>query len=166
MRSGGIEKLASEVDETANNNNNKSPGYPKDALSAVPKLPTTLTPTETRIERDPTTGAIIRVIPSPSANRNPLNDPLNDVSDAEDAGDAPVTHAGRIVRELEAQASMEIKKRPRQQSKREEEWISDLVEKYGEEYGRMARDRKLNPYQQSEGDLRKRVRTWKERRKS
>lgn len=67
-----------------------------------------------------------------------------------------------VVRELEKQASIEVKKKPRQQSKREEEWIANLVAMYGEDYARMVRDRKLNPMQQSEGDLRRRIRRWNE----
>lgn len=68
-----------------------------------------------------------------------------------------------IVRELEEHASVEAKKKPRQQSKREEEWIANLVATYGDDYRRMVRDRKLNPMQQSEGDLKRRIRKWKER---
>ncbi|KAL8993452.1 MAG: hypothetical protein Q9169_006339 [Polycauliona sp. 2 TL-2023] len=57
------------------------------------------------------------------------------------------------------------KKRPRKQSQREEEWVERLVERYGDDVGAMARDRKLNPMQQSRGDLAKRIRTWREGRK-
>ena len=49
----------------------------------------------------------------------------------------------------------------RNQSEREKEWVGTLVEKYGEDYGKMARDRKLNMWQQSEGDIRRRVVKWK-----
>ena len=67
--------------------------------------------------------------------------------------------------ELEDLASMEVKKRPRQQSQREEEWIARLVAKYGEDYSRMVKDRKLNPYQQGEGDIRRRVSLWQQKRR-
>jgi nucleolar protein 16 len=50
------------------------------------------------------------------------------------------------------------------QSRREEEWIEALVEKYGDDYGKMFRDRKLNIWQQSEGDIKKRVKVWRSRR--
>lgn len=56
------------------------------------------------------------------------------------------------------------KRRPRQQSKREEEWVEKLVARHGDNILAMARDKKLNPMQQSEGDIRRRVRIWKERR--
>jgi nucleolar protein 16 len=73
-----------------------------------------------------------------------------------------------VVRALEQQASREeeaLKKRkPRTQSKREEEWIGSLIEKHGDNVRAMVRDRKLNPMQQTEGDLQRRIRRWKERR--
>lgn len=130
---------------------------------------------ETRVERDPETGKILRVIREDDefevAGRkqrrtNPLNDPLNVLEDAEDealaAGSVP---ASDVVRQLERQADTEgvtVKaKKPRHQSKREEEWITRLIEKHGENFIAMARDRKLNPMQQSEGDLRRRINKWK-----
>ena len=137
-----------------------------DALSITSKIPTLFTPTEARIERDPTTGAILRVIHPPSTSGNPLNDPLNDSSanESDDERDGGLHYEPRgIIRELEEQSMMEAKKRPRQQSKREEEWIAKLVQRYGDNFGGMVKDRKLNPYQQSEGDLRRRVSRWKER---
>jgi len=159
-RSGGVEVLASDVQDA------KIPSAKlRDPLSGkAPKLPTTLVPTDARIERDPETGAIIRLL-DPSKHSNPLNDPLDELEDEDYMGSLPKGVSGGIVKELEEQASMEIKKRPRQQSQREEEWIEALVEKYGDDYSRMMRDRKLNPYQQSEGDLRRRVKLWKQRRK-
>ncbi|CAI7571222.1 hypothetical protein N7533_007157 [Penicillium manginii] len=123
---------------------------------------------ETRVERDPETGAILRVIRPEDEMvvggrklkaSNPLNDPLNDLSDNEDALHS-VSHSA-IVRQLERQADSEgqgVKaKKPRHQSTREEEWVMRLVEKYGDDFAAMARDRKLNPMQQSVGDLRRRV---------
>ncbi|KAI9813465.1 MAG: Nucleolar protein 16 [Pycnora praestabilis] len=142
-----------------------------DALVIKSKTFTNLTPTEARIERDPTTGAILRVIhPKPSRRPNPLNDPLNDLSDADEVGDSYAaggyTEAGTVssavVKELEEQASRGVKKAPRKQSTREEEWVGALVEKYGEDYPKMVRDRRLNPMQQSEGDIRRRVKRWRD----
>ena len=95
-----------------------------------------------------------------------MNDPLNDLADDENDGFTaakPSTASAGIVKLLEEEASREAKKKPRQQSKREEEWIQRLVETYGDDYGKMVRDRRLNPVQQSEGDLRRRIRKWKER---
>ena len=112
------------------------------------------------MERDPETGNIIRVI---SKKRdNPLNDPLNDLSDNEQEAHGSKTD---IVRQLERQAAQEgqdVKARkPRHQSSRESEWIQRLVDRHGDDTAAMFRDRKLNPMQQSEGDLRRRIRKWK-----
>ncbi|KAL8697862.1 MAG: hypothetical protein Q9201_006886 [Fulgogasparrea decipioides] len=73
---------------------------------------------------------------------------------------------GRVVQELEAQSSRPgLRKRARQRSRREEEWIERLVERHGDDVAGMARDRRLNVMQQSEGDIRRRVRAWREGRR-
>jgi nucleolar protein 16 len=130
-----------------------------------------LIPTEARVERDPTTGNILRVVSGGADDdedieeENPLNDPLNDL----EARPPPEVRASTaIVEALEAEAAEEearlaAKKQPRKQSTREEEWISKLVDKYGDDYGKMTRDRKLNPMQQSEGDIKRRARRWREK---
>ncbi|KAL8869824.1 MAG: hypothetical protein Q9174_003981 [Haloplaca sp. 1 TL-2023] len=69
---------------------------------------------------------------------------------------------GTVIKELVRQAENAAPKRKRKQSQREEEWVQRLVEKWGEDLGGMARDRKLNPMQQSEGDIGRRVRAWRE----
>lgn len=108
--------------------------------------------------------------------KNPLNDPLNefDVEDDElqmsdfgvgmGKGDGGISGGGGggIVRELEAaaRAGNGGRKRPRTQSRREEEWIERLVGRWGDNYDAMVGDRRLNPGQQSAGDLRKRVKRW------
>ena len=70
-----------------------------------------------------------------------------------------------IITQLEAQAAHEeemlLKKRPRHQSSREEEWITRLVEKHGDDIKAMVRDKKLNPMQQTEGDIGRRLKKWK-----
>ncbi|KAA8641916.1 hypothetical protein EYZ11_002153 [Aspergillus tanneri] len=115
---------------------------------------------EVQVERDPETGNIVRVINQ--KRPNPLNDPLNDLSDREESRGPKTT----IVEQLERQAAQEgqgVKaKKPRHQSSRESEWIQRLVDKHGDDVGAMFRDRKLNPMQQSEGDLRRRIRKWKQ----
>lgn len=131
--------------------------------------------------RDPETGKILRVVyDSPPAgsqkkNKKMLNDPLNELeSDDDEWEDGEGTRnivtggsraVGGIVEQLEAAAMAGIKKtRPRMQSRREEEWIEALVRRWGKNYKGMMRDRRLNPMQQSEGDLRRRIERWKERR--
>ncbi|CEL04689.1 Putative Nucleolar protein 16 [Aspergillus calidoustus] len=129
---------------------------------------------ETKVERDPETGKILRVIRADEeeieiAGRkhrraNPLNDPLNDLSDEDDnLNPQPKKSASHIVQQLERQANKEgqAPKKPRHQSKREEEWVTRLIEQHGDNYAAMARDRKLNPMQQTPGDLRRRIENWK-----
>lgn len=109
--------------------------------------------------------------------KNPLNDPLNAFDESDDEGEMRDFGFGKqreegssgggslgIVRELEAAARAGDggRKRPRMQSRREEEWIVRLVRRWGDNYDAMVRDRQLNPRQQSAGDLRKRVTRWKD----
>ena len=169
---GGTEKTASTVSsttptsESANTSTNTSDKF--HIPSAAPK---TLTLLDAHVERDPITGKILRVLDVPNASKkpNPLNDPLNDLEDSDPeewTGFANVPagnpSATTVVQQLEAQALSGVRKAPRKQSAREQEWIQRLVEKYGDNYGAMFRDRKLNPMQQSEGDIKNRVKKWKE----
>lgn len=66
-----------------------------------------------------------------------------------------------IIKDLEASAKLEKKKRPRLQSEREREWCRRLVKRWGDDWGGMGRDRRLNPLQQSVGDLRRRIEVWR-----
>jgi nucleolar protein 16 len=136
-------------------------------VSSKPQ-PTSADLEEIEVERDPETGAILRIIGGEAPpNDNPLNDPLNELedSDAEEwNGFAMVPRDNSdnpVIRQLEAAARNGVRKAPRGQSQRETEWVERLVEKYGEDYDRMARDAKLNPMQQTAADIRKRVKKWK-----
>ncbi|KAF2182062.1 hypothetical protein K469DRAFT_587494 [Zopfia rhizophila CBS 207.26] len=139
-------------------------------LNIPSKAPETVQTELVEVERDPETGAILRVLNDPTSTKpeNPLNDPLNELegSDGEEWNGFAMVPAEEsqnpVVRQLEEKARSGVRKAPRKQSQREEEWIEGLVEKYGDDYGRMAWDRKLNPMQQSEGDIRRRVRKWKQ----
>jgi nucleolar protein 16 len=118
--------------------------------------------------------------------RKRLDDPLNSDSDSKELGEEEDDDDGRdsstkdaaaaarnprqastaVVAALEAQAEEEAAqltrtKRPRKQSKREEEWIARLVQRHGEDVRAMARDRRLNPMQQTEADIGRRVRKWR-----
>ena len=64
-----------------------------------------------------------------------------------------------VVKQLEAIAALEVK-RVRLQSDGEKEWVGRLVNTYGSDWRKMARDRKLNPFQQTEGDIKRRVMKW------
>ncbi|KAH7393279.1 60S ribosomal subunit biogenesis protein-like protein Nop16 [Cadophora sp. MPI-SDFR-AT-0126] len=171
---GGTEKLrAGDISKTSTTS--------KLAISSA--IPKQFTPSTARVERDPTTGKILRVIHE--EDDNPLNDPLNvveamDFDGAEDDGEVfegfdgegngesgkAASKKGKksqneIVRRLEEQASMVPEKKERSQSEREREWIERLVGKWGEDYEKMARDRRLNPMQQTPADIKRRVRKWK-----
>ena len=122
---------------------------------------------------DPKTGAILRVVEK-ARKANPLNDPLNELEEGDGEaeewngfsmvpgrlGDEEET-VNPVVRQLEEAARNGARKAPRGQSQREMEWCERLVHKYGEDYGKMSRDKKLNPMQQTEMDIRKRVIKWK-----
>ena len=159
---GGIEKLRAGTES-------KSSTTSKLAISNA--FPKTIAPTEARVERDPETGKILRVIHA-SKRPNPLNDPLNSDSEDEEMADDGEEFQGfdgkgepkeknPIVQQLEEMASMEAEKTERRQSEREREWIGRLVGKHGEDYQRMARDMKLNPMQQTSADIGRRVAKWK-----
>lgn len=126
---------------------------------------------EIEVERDPETGAILRITGQKEEKYNPLNDPLNELEESDDEvewnGFAMVPERREnepqnpVISELEEAARNGAKKAPRKQSDREGEWLERLSDKYGEDYGRMARDRKLNPMQQTESDIKKRMKKWK-----
>lgn len=126
---------------------------------------------EVRVERD-SNGKITRVIRAGAAKRaNPLNDPLVELdtdseadnnNDAEEwggfEGDAEQTE---IVKQLEDEANRPVEKKPRTASSREAEWLQLLVDRHGDDTAAMARDRKLNPMQQTAADIARRIRKWK-----
>lgn len=118
---------------------------------------------EAKVERG-ADGKIIRVLPGKA---NPLNDPLNDLdTDSEMEEEKEYEEWGGIkedgtetdvVKELIATAKNPVEKKPRYQSEQEKEWLGRLVDKYGDDYERMSRDRKLNSMQQTPGDLKRRI---------
>jgi nucleolar protein 16 len=167
---GGTERSAATIGAQ-----DASEEHADDPLAINSKTGSAVKAPEIRIERDEKTGAILRVVETGKAN--PLHDPLNDL-DLSD-GDVPAfnalgyvskSNAGIrsantvVTRQLEELAAGGVKRRPRMQSKREEEWIEALVAKHGDDYGKMFRDRKLNIWQQSEGDIKRRVKVWKSRK--
>lgn len=170
---GGVEKKAADLEEGASNADNLK------ILGS--KGPVQLEVSEAKIERDPKTGAILRVIDDGSKKKkpNPLNDPLNDLDSDEDeeeeSNEIFNQHASNIegrqpsgkaktdvVAQLEKEASRSAPKFKAKQSEGERAFIEELLQKYGEDYTKMARDTKINYMQRSEGDLKKRVKKWKE----
>ena len=75
--------------------------------------------------------------------------------------DGAPTEKNEIIRKLEEQAASGAEKKDRLQSEREREWIERLIGKHGEDLGKMARDRRLNPMQQTEADIKRRIGKWK-----
>lgn len=135
-------------------------------LAITSALPTTVAPAVARVERDES-GKIIKIIHATTKRANPLDDPLNALEDEEEDGDdamggfAGFDEKNEVVRLLEEQASRVAEKKPRKQSAREKEWCQRLAEKWGTDYKAMARDRRLNPMQQNEPDVRRRVEKWR-----
>lgn len=133
---------------------------------------------EVKVERD-ADGKIIRVLSRSTASaalphgHAPLNDPLNDMDTDSEAGDAQdgdgpqeleewggIKEDGtetEVVKSLIAEAKAPVVKKPRHQSEREVEWLTRLVQKHGDDYQAMARDHKLNPFQQTAADIRRRA---------
>lgn len=187
---GGIERKADDVDQLeAGHGGRPRRRRDDDPLSIVGhrKAGEQSAMGEAKIERDPETGAILRIIEAPAAKSNPLNDPLNDLDSDEDDGqvqrgwartgnqhgnieegefegfgDDDEENKTEVVRELEAAASRPAKKYKRKQSENEVAFIEELVRKHGDDVGKMARDMKVNYMQRSEGDLKKRIKKWRE----
>ena len=139
----------------------------------VSQRTTQIRPIEVRVERDPQTGNIVRVIEDDRSTRTAQNGcaTLHDaLVDSADEDSASATTSKGVVAQLEAKAEEEAlmeakRKRPRQQSGREAEWIESLVTKHGIDTEAMFRDRKLNPMQQSQGDIARRVKKWQAKHK-
>ncbi|KAI8633202.1 ribosome biogenesis protein Nop16 [Xylariaceae sp. FL1651] len=127
---------------------------------------------EVQVERDES-GQVVRVVSAQKKPFNPLNDPLVDLDSDSDAASSNGENAEEwggfageddqndIIRQLENEANRPVEKKPRTQSSREVEWLQRLVDRHGEDTAAMARDRKLNPMQQTAADIAKRIRKWK-----
>ncbi|KAI0537805.1 ribosome biogenesis protein Nop16 [Xylaria digitata] len=127
---------------------------------------------EVQVERDED-GKIVRVISTQRKRANPLNDPLAELdtdSEAEfghDGGNNAEEWGGfeeeqnEIVRQLEGEANRPVEKKPRTASTREAEWLQSLIDRHGDDTAAMARDRKLNPMQQTAADIARRIRKQK-----
>ncbi|KAL5604083.1 hypothetical protein BROUX41_002072 [Berkeleyomyces rouxiae] len=177
---GGVEVTVAEASNPA----------AKPKIPTTPGLPSASTAApiirEARVERD-ANGRIVRVISESTAAPpafKPLNDPLaaydSDCEVDADSGPtassqaaAPVTAwedwAGisdnegdnEVVKALVRQSRMPVAKHTRFQSEQESEWLGRLVAAHGDDVRAMAWDRKLNPFQQTAGDLAKRLKRWR-----
>lgn len=118
---------------------------------------------EARIERDDA-GNVVRIVYGAAAGESATDSEQDDEEEFKgfDQQEEPTTE---VVRQLEEMARNAPPPVPRVQSEREQDWIGDLVEKHGEDYEAMKWDKKLNVYQQSAGDLRRRILKWKKSQK-
>jgi nucleolar protein 16 len=160
-RPGGVEKKVEQEDVKCLRNEPLaiSPGTTYSQKSAV----------EVRLEIDPETGNPILARDTITKKSGLLNDPLNDPDDS-DVDESKWNSLGRLPKQnggtgitdtLESLAASGVQRGPRKQSQREQQWIQALVERHGDNYGAMFRDVVLNPMQQSEGDIKRRVTLWK-----
>jgi nucleolar protein 16 len=130
---------------------------------------------EAKIERDPETGKIVRVLDEGTVQANPLHDPLNRFDSDSENFDVGFDQHGHptngiaakaantaVVAQLEKEARRPEKKYKHKQSEGEKAFIAELVAKHGDDYAAMARDMKTNYMQRSGGDLKRRVRKWRE----
>lgn len=179
---GGVEKTGKDIDRLREEEENGGGGKKEDGLrisGGSRKGAEKMEVEEARIERDGETGRILRVLDRPEdySRPNPLRDLLNEMdSGSEGVRDEemfdqhgrdfqhPDSHAAKtaVVKKLEQEAQRPEKKYTRKQSEGERAFIEALVKKYGDDYGRMARDMKINYMQRSAGDLKRRVKKWRE----
>lgn len=123
-----------------------------------------------KVERD-AEGNIVKVL----RRENPLNDPLNDISDASDddkddqqqkqqqtGQEKNEKREVKVVDLLEQQASMPTESHKRHQSAREREWLERLITKHGDDISAMSRDPKLNPMQQTVGQIKKKLKVYRQ----
>ncbi|KAI8299626.1 Nucleolar protein 16 [Colletotrichum sp. SAR11_240] len=155
---GGVEKTLSQVERLKSAKPASSPFDIASMEQAVVD--------EARVERDEN-GKIVRIHYSKSSRANPLNDPLNDIEadsdeeeeeETEEWGGIDDESRPEVIRLLEKEASRGELKKPRHMSQQEKEWLERLIAKHGDNAEAMARDRKLNPMQQTSADIARRLR--------
>ncbi|KAK2004470.1 ribosome biogenesis protein Nop16 [Colletotrichum falcatum] len=159
---GGVEKTLSQVESSV-----KAAGAkPRDPFAIVSAEEAVFE--EARVERD-ADGKIVKIHYGSDRRSNPLNDPLNALdSDAEDGGEQEAGEEGgwggiddesrpEVIRLLEKEAAQPTVKKLRHMSQQEREWLERLVARHGDDVAAMARDRKLNPMQQTQGDIARRI---------
>lgn len=184
-RLGLVARLKGPTGGTERNLSHPPPASSSDRVFAVaPPLENAIV-SEARVERD-ASGKIIRILRGPASRRpNPLNDPLNDLSSDDDdeeqqqqpeeeegvEGAAPgaeewggirddaddTTTATDVVKALVEESRNPAPKMARYQSEAETEWLQKLVARHGRDTSAMARDMKLNPFQQTARDIARRL---------
>jgi len=74
-----------------------------------------------------------------------------------DAGEEEEGEPTEVVRSLLEASQNPAPKTPRHQSGGEREWLERLVARHGDDVRAMARDRRLNPMQQTAADIARRI---------
>ncbi|KAK0247915.1 Ribosome biogenesis protein Nop16 [Friedmanniomyces endolithicus] len=166
---GGIERKAEDVQRARDEAAGEVVKQKDDVLAiGAMRRPREIQVQEARIERDPETGRILRVIGDGQGRANPLNDPLNELDSEEDEDEMGDAYAAgddkrtEVVRRLEFEASRPKATHKPRQSENERAFVAELVAKHGDDYGAMTRDLKINYMQRSAGDLKRRVKKWRE----
>ncbi|RCK55348.1 Nucleolar protein 16 [Candida viswanathii] len=108
---------------------------------------------EARLIRDPETNEVIKVI----YGTMKVDGKDKDDDEEEEGAENP-----SVVQQLEEYAKQHSKvRKERHLSDRESEWLKSLYEKYGDDYDKMKWDKKLNVYQQTAGELKRKINKWK-----
>jgi len=112
-----------------------------------------------RVIRDES-GKVVDIIePEEEEESSPWGKQMSSIVDSEDVETYMPSEGGKkttVVQELEIMAA---KAEPvqRHTSALESQWLRDLVAKYGEDTERMSRDRGLNVWQKTEGEIRRAI---------
>lgn len=122
---------------------------------------------EAIIVRDPDTGELSAIHPSDLDAEAGVFDSRLDQHNLPSSNSGKTSH--EVVKQLEASAfAPRHKKKKPPQSTGEREWIERMVQKYGDgkdgsdSVRMMQRDKKLNVWQYSEGEIRRRLKRWQE----
>ena len=118
-------------------------------MASVASASSSLVPGFAQIERD-VDGDVVKVDCGKTWEQR-----LDELEDGDAASIAAATEETTpVVTQLIENASMGAKVE-KHQSAREEKWVERLVEKYGDDNRKMVWDKKMNPFQQTEGISRK-----------
>ena len=148
---GGVEQKVETLTELRNKKKNKGSNNEPVTIDEIEHTddPSKIPEGEARIIRDPETNEVLKVIYGTMK-----------VEDEEDNDDEKMDNS--VIKQLEEYAEQHSKvKKERHLSDSESDWLKSLYEKYGDDYEKMKWDKKLNIYQQSAGDLKRRINKWK-----